>query len=232
MGRNPIISREAAAQKALEIIDVDGLDGLNLERIAKALGVRAPSLYHHFKDKAEILAEVARLVFAEVDIERHDADWAQYMINISLSFNATVLRHPNAAALLIEAMPDRVAAPTFALGARAMEEAGIDPSLHLIIMEGMEKITWGATIRQAMLMRRGGREASAAALESHFPELARAYRTSRWADEEILEASLRAFLRGVLADAEETPEARRVTRRARAQQAERATPRRAVANRS
>ena len=43
---------------ALEVIDADGLDAMSLERLADELGVKAPSLYHHFHDKAEILAAV------------------------------------------------------------------------------------------------------------------------------------------------------------------------------
>ncbi|HTC82023.1 MAG TPA: helix-turn-helix domain-containing protein, partial [Acidimicrobiia bacterium] len=54
----PLISKDASARAALEIIDAEGLEALSLERLAKELGVRAPSLYHHFADKAEILARV------------------------------------------------------------------------------------------------------------------------------------------------------------------------------
>jgi AcrR family transcriptional regulator len=232
MGRNPIISRESAARIALEIIDTDGLDGLNLERIAKALGVRAPSLYHHFKDKAEILEEVAQLVFSEVDLEQHSDDWQQYMIDISLSFYATVLRHPNAAALLIEAMPDRVAMPTFALAAKAMTAAGVDLSLQQILMTGTENITWGATVRKAMQIRRGSSMAGDPALEARWPVLVQAHRNSRWSDAEMLEASLRAFVRGVLASAEPAPSRRAAGRRPRSQPAERTPARHAATKRS
>ena len=46
----PLISRDACARAALEIIDAEGLDALSLERLATEIGVRAPSLYHHFAD--------------------------------------------------------------------------------------------------------------------------------------------------------------------------------------
>ena len=59
---NPLISRSAAVTASIEIIDSEGLDAFSLPRLAKHLGVRAPSLYHHFSDKNEILTEVARYI--------------------------------------------------------------------------------------------------------------------------------------------------------------------------
>lgn len=228
MGRNPIISRESAAAAALRIIDEEGLDRLNLERIATALGVRAPSLYHHFRDKAEILSEVARLVLSEVDIVQHSPDWQQYMIDIALSFHQTVRRHPNAVSLLIEAMPDRVALPAHARAAQVMEAARVDPSIRLLLMEGMEKITWGWTIGQGLTM--SARRITSESIATRWPALTRAHEASRWSDEDMLEASLRAFVRGALASAEDPPPASRRAR-GRSKRNDR-PPHRAVSQRS
>lgn len=50
MGRpsRPLISRTLAAEAALAVIDEVGLDAVSLSLVAQKLGVRAPSLYHHF----------------------------------------------------------------------------------------------------------------------------------------------------------------------------------------
>ena len=48
----PLISRDLCAQAALRIIDEDGLEALSLEKLARELGVKAPSLYHHFSNTA------------------------------------------------------------------------------------------------------------------------------------------------------------------------------------
>jgi AcrR family transcriptional regulator len=37
------------------VLDKDGLDGLSVQAVARAMGVTAPSLYYHFKDKDELL---------------------------------------------------------------------------------------------------------------------------------------------------------------------------------
>ena len=70
MGRPAIITKERVAEVTLRIIDEEGLDAVSIERIASELGVRGPSLYHHFADKAAILTEVARLVLGDLDLDR------------------------------------------------------------------------------------------------------------------------------------------------------------------
>ena len=48
---------------------MDGLDNFSLNSLAWPIGVKAPSLYYHFQDKAEILAQVARLLLIETDYQ-------------------------------------------------------------------------------------------------------------------------------------------------------------------
>ncbi|GAB7031449.1 TetR/AcrR family transcriptional regulator [Streptomyces platensis subsp. malvinus] len=48
---------------ALRLLDEVGLDGLTLRRIAKELNVQAPALYWHFKNKQELLDEMATEMF-------------------------------------------------------------------------------------------------------------------------------------------------------------------------
>ena len=61
MGRppRPMISRNLAANAALAEIDKLGMEGFGLSDVAARLGVKTPSLYHHFKNKDELLSEVA-----------------------------------------------------------------------------------------------------------------------------------------------------------------------------
>lgn len=52
------INRETVVAKARELIEAEGLDGLALSRLAGLLNVKAPSLYHHFDGKGELLRAV------------------------------------------------------------------------------------------------------------------------------------------------------------------------------
>ena len=69
MGRptHPLIVRERVFETALELIGRDGIDRFSMRALASALGVSAASLYHHFRDKEEILAGAAVLA---LDVSR------------------------------------------------------------------------------------------------------------------------------------------------------------------
>ncbi|MEU5427692.1 TetR/AcrR family transcriptional regulator C-terminal domain-containing protein [Streptomyces olivoreticuli] len=57
------IDRALVADTALRLLNEVGLEGLTLRRIAKELDVQAPALYWHFKNKQELLDEVATEMF-------------------------------------------------------------------------------------------------------------------------------------------------------------------------
>ncbi|WP_293771541.1 TetR/AcrR family transcriptional regulator [uncultured Corynebacterium sp.] len=63
--------REQIFQAALELFDQRGFHGTGMEDIATAVGMRASSLYNHYRSKQELLTEVA--VGAMEDLLRTNA---------------------------------------------------------------------------------------------------------------------------------------------------------------
>jgi AcrR family transcriptional regulator len=61
--REPL-TRLRIVKLALEIIDAEGLDSLNMRRLASAAGVKPMSLYHHYPNKEAILLAVAESISA------------------------------------------------------------------------------------------------------------------------------------------------------------------------
>ena len=57
------IDRAQVADTALRLLNEVGLDGLTLRAIAKELGVQAPALYWHFKNKQALLDEMATVMY-------------------------------------------------------------------------------------------------------------------------------------------------------------------------
>jgi AcrR family transcriptional regulator len=51
------------AETALDLLNRVGLEGLTLSAIGRELGVKAPALYWHFKDKQALLDEMATLMY-------------------------------------------------------------------------------------------------------------------------------------------------------------------------
>jgi len=198
MGRPAIIVKERVAEVTLRLIDEEGLDAVSIERIASELGVRGPSLYHHFADKAAILVEVARLVLGDLDLDRDTQDWQQWMVDASLLLYERVVEHPRAAVVLLQYLPNESMIPGLDRAASLMSDAGVDQAVQLLIMEGMEKMIWGWAMQHALAATHADRLAPSL-LGRRWPHLSTAVRNNRWDHAALVEISLRAFLSGVLA---------------------------------
>jgi AcrR family transcriptional regulator len=61
--REPL-TRLRIVELALDIIDTEGLEALNMRRLASAAGVKPMSLYHHYSNKEAILLAVAESISA------------------------------------------------------------------------------------------------------------------------------------------------------------------------
>ncbi|MET9316636.1 TetR family transcriptional regulator [Kribbella sp. NPDC003505] len=109
------ISVAAIAAAALAVIRADGVDGLTMRAVAERLHVRAPSLYHHVHNKAELLDLVARNAFDQftADTTAYEElttvdEWIELTRSGSLELRAFYADHPGLAGLIqSKAAPDR-----------------------------------------------------------------------------------------------------------------------------
>lgn len=62
----PPIAREHIVEAAFRILDEAGLEGVTLRKVACSLGIRAPSLYWHFKSKQALIDAMADAMICEV----------------------------------------------------------------------------------------------------------------------------------------------------------------------
>lgn len=89
---------------ALELLDRTGLDGLTMRHLATALGVRAPSLYHHFPDKAALLAEMANALLGGMTLDFDSKiDFPTALRQVANEFRQALLRHRDGARLFTSA---------------------------------------------------------------------------------------------------------------------------------
>jgi AcrR family transcriptional regulator len=52
------VQREDIVARASAMIETEGVEALSLARLAQAVGIKAPSLYHHFENKTALLRAV------------------------------------------------------------------------------------------------------------------------------------------------------------------------------
>ena len=138
-----LITREAAVSAAIALLDAGGIDGLSVQAVARAMSVTAPSLYYHFKDKDELLQLVARTLLREIGEDLPAAaGWKEQAIALSIATRRVILRHPNAAPLLLRFFPRRLM-----LGAyeHTLEMCPYPAEHHAAVLEALEKLTYGSS---------------------------------------------------------------------------------------
>lgn len=189
----PLISRENAAASALAVIDEVGLEGMNLVRVADKLGVRAASLYHHFQDKTELLAEVARLLLLNLPGMKHDLPYEERIVALCVSARRSLLRHPNAALLMLQFFPRHLLLEAYDEAAAADP---YPPEFHMAVIEATEKLTFGSALFAAAAQARGVAPMPAVN-PAVFPTLARAIEKNPFDDEALFAETIRIFFVGV-----------------------------------
>ena len=87
------LSRHRALSAAVALADADGIDSLTMRKLAQVLGVEAMSLYHHVKNKNDILDGMVDMVFGEIDLPSNDNDWKTAMRQRATSVREVLTRH-------------------------------------------------------------------------------------------------------------------------------------------
>ncbi|HEV8568593.1 MAG TPA: TetR/AcrR family transcriptional regulator [Actinoplanes sp.] len=94
--RQSLLTRQRIVDVASALVDAEGLEAVSVRRLATELGVRGPSLYHHFATKADILDAVADAVVAQVDVSAFGTqDWREALKSWAYSYHAVLSAHPN-----------------------------------------------------------------------------------------------------------------------------------------
>lgn len=191
---SPIITRGRASSIALEVIDTLGLDKLSLRIVAARMGVKGASLYHHFKDRDDLLREVARHMLAKAPLPPiSGTSWKKALIDVCQASWSAVLRHPNAAPLVLQFFPKHIAMHTYEYWTALLAANGLPVSQHLWILEGSSRLTYGSALFAASARSRGLPPFPEFDADAN-PHLYAAIRANTMSEEENFLATLKAFL--------------------------------------
>lgn len=97
------LDREGVVRTALKLLDKVGLEGLTLRRLASELHVQAPALYWHFKNKQELLDEMATCVLVDAVREllpEEGGGWEEWALFIGHGVRRMLLRYRDGAKML------------------------------------------------------------------------------------------------------------------------------------
>jgi len=88
------LNRDRVLRAAVAIADADGLDELNMRRLASALGVVPMALYKHVANKEELLDGMVEILVAEIDEPLRGVEWKRAVRQRILSARRVLLQHP------------------------------------------------------------------------------------------------------------------------------------------
>jgi TetR/AcrR family transcriptional regulator, tetracycline repressor protein len=129
------LDRFVILNQAFAILNESGLENLTLRRLSARLGVKAPAIYWHFKNKQELLDEMGTQVLRDALDEAPTFDlaqsWQDWALNYCLGLRRILLRYREGA---------RMFSGTYLT----------DPSLYAPMEASLRKLTGaGFSLRQS-----------------------------------------------------------------------------------
>jgi TetR/AcrR family transcriptional regulator, tetracycline repressor protein len=144
------LQREGIVRTALTLMNEIGLDALTLRRLAQELEVQAPALYWHFKNKQELLNEMAEMMLfsATLPPDLHTLEWSESLRLMGVSLRRTLLSYQDGARLLASAETSKESLHTLDLILGILVRAGLDYKQALIGTFTMTNYVLGFTFEE------------------------------------------------------------------------------------
>ncbi|MFB9895325.1 TetR/AcrR family transcriptional regulator [Planobispora takensis] len=89
------LTADQIVRAAIELLDGEGLDGLNMRSLGKRLGSAATAIYWHIKTKDDLVRLAGDAVWREVELPDLDGtDWRTAAAAMATGMHAMLTRHP------------------------------------------------------------------------------------------------------------------------------------------
>ncbi|MGY4765313.1 TetR/AcrR family transcriptional regulator [Kribbella sp. CWNU-51] len=86
---------EQIVTAAIELLDSEGLDGLNMRALGQRLGTAATAIYWHIKTKDELVQLAGDAIWAEIELPDLEAgDWREAATAMAVGLHGMLTRHP------------------------------------------------------------------------------------------------------------------------------------------
>jgi TetR/AcrR family tetracycline transcriptional repressor len=153
------VTRDDVIQTAIHLLQEVGLDGLTLRRLATELGISAPTLYWHVKDKRELLdlmsVEMVRLAREKMPAFPQGLPWDEKIAEGMRRQYEAIITYRDGARVVAGNRPTEAALPQIEQFLKMWVEAGFPPNEALAyILTFGDFITGSALEHQAEIERR------------------------------------------------------------------------------
>jgi TetR/AcrR family tetracycline transcriptional repressor len=99
------ISPETIVRAAIDILNRDGLDKLSMRALAAVLGVKAPALYWHIKNKQELIDQIAERICTEMLVSCGLGNAQKYLFELAHVYRQKLLEVRDSVAVFLKSYP-------------------------------------------------------------------------------------------------------------------------------
>lgn len=146
------LSRARIVADAVALADRDGLEAVSMRKLATGLGVDPMAIYHHVRDKDDLLDGMADAVVAAIEpVSPGDGDdgWRAELAALILSARREMLRHPWSAVVLgsrVQPGPATLAHVDRVLGILRAGGVSLELAHHALHVLGSRILGFDATL--------------------------------------------------------------------------------------
>ncbi|GLZ45062.1 TetR family transcriptional regulator [Actinomycetospora sp. NBRC 106375] len=143
------LTRDDVVDAAVDLLAEVGLEGLSLRRLARELGVSAPTLYWHVADKRTLLDHVAERLLADqwqVTPLAPGEDWADWLRERAVRQFRALVAHRDAALVVAGNRPTEASLPVVELTLGTLVRAGFSPADAFATVQAVGNLVIGSAI--------------------------------------------------------------------------------------
>lgn len=146
------LSEHEIVERTLGLIRSGGLEGLSMRRLATELGVAPMSLYHHVKNKDELLERVVDALFARIPTPpARRAGWREQLRAYGVAVIEQLTIHPGIARVVTERPPTIEGRRHVRYTSEVLIAAGFDPRTAAQCLATFHTFLYGVLSAQAHL---------------------------------------------------------------------------------
>lgn len=174
------LTREEIIRTAIGLLEQDGLQGLTLRRLARALGVSAPTLYWHVRDKRQLLDLMVERMMTDGPKAGppvpENIEWWEKVTIVMRRHYEVLISHRDAPLAMAGNRPTEAMLPWIERWLGLWIDAGFPPEEALSSILAIGNFVLGSALEyQAEMERaRAGVPSFEADLKEHFPRLRQA----------------------------------------------------------
>lgn len=145
------LNRDDVLRAALELLNEVGIDALSTRKLAERLGVQSPTLYWHFKSKADLLDAMSAAVLQHsraITTPGPDEAWQDWLMEDGRSFRRALLSYRDGARLHAGTRPGEAQRGSIEERLRLLCAAGFEPGPATVLMMSVGRFVVGWVLEE------------------------------------------------------------------------------------